>query len=212
MKKRFQTFFAITFSLAIFAAISVLGACTARERSAANAEGTAVTAGTEGMEDADMAQIFAAAGMNLLSRPISARSFSLEVVRPLSAAGGDTLSLSDLRGDVVLLYFWATWCSVCREGMPFIESLHSRFKDDGLKIIGVNVRESAEAVNAFMRENGFTFPSVLDGDGRLGTAYGVQAIPTNFLIDREGKIIARLVGRINSNNPNVYAAFEELLR
>ena len=106
---------------------------------------------------------------------------------------GRTVSLEGLRGQVVLLNFWATWCLPCREEMPLLEKLHRELGPNGLVVLGVNYRESAAAVRAFLKAHGLTFPVVLD-DGEAAKRYAVYAIPVTFLIDRQGKVAARVVG------------------
>ena len=150
-------------------------------------------------------QAFADAGLRLLSQTVSSRDFSLPLV------SGEPQSLSALKGKVVFLNFWATWCGPCRDEMPSMEVLYKRFKDEGLEILAVNCQENQEDVLAFMSNYGLTCPALLDEDGRVNGAYGIQAIPTTFLIDREGRIILRLVGSINWDTEKIHAAIESLL-
>jgi peroxiredoxin len=93
-----------------------------------------------------------------------------------------------------------------------MESLYNRYRDEGLEIVAVNIRESREQVQTFMVDYGLSFPALLDTDGRVSIGYGVQAIPSSFIIAREGQITARLVGSIDWAPPEVRAAFESLLR
>ena len=150
-------------------------------------------------------QAFADAGLRLLSQTVSSREFSLPLV------SGEPQSLSALKGKVVFLNFWATWCGPCRDEMPSMEVLYNRFKDEGLEILAVNCQESQEDVIAFMQNYELTFPALLDEDGRVNGTYGIQAIPTTFLIDRDGRIILRLVGSINWDTEKIHAAIESLL-
>ncbi len=108
--------------------------------------------------------------------------------------GGDTLRLRDLRGKVVLLNFWATWCVPCRAEMPDIERLSREFAGRGLVVVAVNLQEGRRAVRRFVDELHLTFPVVLDGDGKMAAAYGVRPIPTTFLIDQNGFILGRSFG------------------
>ena len=159
-------------------------------------------------------QAFADAGLRLLSQTVSIRDFSLPMVSSASAAKTQPVelqSLSALKGKVVFLNFWATWCGPCRDEMPSMEILYKRFKDKGLEILAVNCQENQEDVLAFMANYGLTFPALLDEDGRVSGAYGIQAIPTTFLINRDGRIILRLVGSINWDTEKIHAAIESLL-
>ena len=186
------------FSFTVFFAVFfLLCSCSARAQDAA---------------PPDMAKVFADAGLRLLSQKVSPRDFSLPVLYPATGKMGDALSLGDLKGKVVFLNFWATWCGPCRTEMPSMEALYNRYKERGLEILAVNCREEQGQVLAFMKDNGFSFPAPLDIDGRVSTAYGIQAIPTSFLIDREGKIIARIVGSIDWDTPKIHAVMEYLLK
>ena len=157
----------------------------------------------------DMTKAFADAGVPLLKETVSIRDFSLPLAEPLSPGG--TQSLSALKGRVVFLNFWATWCGPCRSEMPSMESLHNRYSERGLEILAVNSGENTPEVLAFMKDNKLSFPTVLDMDGKVTMTYGVQAIPTSFIINREGRIIARKVGSIDWDSPKVRAALEILL-
>ena len=152
-----------------------------------------------------VARAFAEAGLPLLSRKVSPRDFSLPTL------AGETQSLAALKGKVVFLNFWATWCGPCRDEMPSMEALYMRFREKGLEIIAVNSGERQPDVLAFMQSNRLSFPALLDEDGRVSGDYGIRAIPTSFLIDREGMIILRKVGSIDWDTPAIHAAMEALL-
>jgi peroxiredoxin len=147
----------------------------------------------------------ATAGLRLLSQPVSARDFSLSTIN------GETITLSELEGKIVFLYFWTTWCGVCRDGMPSLEALHNRYVDTDFKIFAVNVMEGHSTVSDFMDENEFSFTVLLDENGRVSDNYGVQALPTSFIIDRNGMIAIRLLGGTDWDAPNVHNTLESLL-
>jgi len=107
---------------------------------------------------------------------------------------GQTVSLAGLRGKVVLLNFWATWCQECRPEMPLFERLHREFTVQGLSVIGINAREGTVAIRGYAKELGLTFPLVLDPKGGINAAYGVIGLPTTFLIARDGRAVALAVG------------------
>ena len=109
-------------------------------------------------------------------------------------ADGKTVSLSALRGKVVLLNFWATWCQECRPEMPMFEQLHREFAAQGLGVVGINAREGIAAIHSYAKELGLTFPLVLDPRGEINAAYGVIGLPTTFLIGRDGRAVALGVG------------------
>jgi peroxiredoxin len=151
-------------------------------------------------------QAFNRAGLPLLREKAPVTDFSLKLV------DGRTVTLDALKGKVVFLNFWATWCPPCREEMPSMEILYRRFRDQGLELIAVDIMESSKAVSAFLSDNDLSFPAALDANGRVSNRYGIQAIPATFIIDRDGKIILYTVGGRNWNTPAIIAAFEELLK
>lgn len=109
-------------------------------------------------------------------------------------ADGHTVSLAGLRGRVVLLNFWATWCLECRPEMPLFERLHRDFEAQGLAVLGINAREGTAAIRGYAKELGLTFPLVQDSRGEIYTSYGVIGLPTTFLIGRNGQAVALAVG------------------
>ncbi|HML21057.1 MAG TPA: cytochrome c biogenesis protein CcdA [Aggregatilinea sp.] len=117
---------------------------------------------------------------------------------------GDTVSLSDYRGKVVLLNFWATWCGPCRAEFPYFQSLYALHEPDFV-VLGVDYQESADTITDFTDDLGITFPLLLDEDGAInGDVYGarIQGYPTSFLIDQNGVIVAYYVGEMNMTQLN----------
>ena len=112
----------------------------------------------------------------------------------LESLDGEHLTLSGLRGQVVVLNFWATWCPPCRSEMPAIEQVYRTHRDQGLTVIAVNVQEAQEQTQAFVEEMGLTFPVLADRDGSVSTRYRVTSLPTTFIIDRAGVIREVAVG------------------
>jgi cytochrome c biogenesis protein CcmG/thiol:disulfide interchange protein DsbE len=109
-------------------------------------------------------------------------------------ADGQILSLGKLRGRVVLLTFWATWCVPCRDEMPALEQLHREFGAKGLTVLGINVREEGSAIRSYAQELGLTFPLALDPEGKTQILYGVVGLPNSFLVGRDGRAVARAIG------------------
>ncbi|MFQ5945374.1 MAG: peroxiredoxin family protein [Anaerolineae bacterium] len=124
---------------------------------------------------------------------------------------GQKVSLSGLRGRVILLSFWATWCPPCRQEMPLFEQLHRDFGKEGLTVLGVNVREDVSAIRSYARELDLTFPLVLDPTGAIGALYGVIGLPSTFLIARDGRAVARAVGPRDWGNAQARQLFHALL-
>jgi peroxiredoxin len=109
---------------------------------------------------------------------------------------GQTWSLDKVKGKVVLLRFWADWCPYCRYEMPVIDKYYRKLNKEGFLVLAVNVKQSAEVALAFTAQLDITFPILVDPDGKMARRYGVYAIPTNFLIDREGVIREILIGEV----------------
>lgn len=114
------------------------------------------------------------------------------------ALGGDSVSLAGLRGKVVLLNVWATWCHPCRDEIPQLEALHQQYAKDGLVVAGVSVDNGGmdEGIREFMREFKITYAVWLDPDERVSTQFLTIGVPETFLIDRAGVIRWRKIGAI----------------
>ena len=119
--------------------------------------------------------------------------------------------LSDFKGKVVFLNFWATWCPPCRAEMPSMQVLYDRLKDRGLEILAVDLREGPDLVKSFMEEHDLDFPVLLDRSGRVGGMYGVRSIPTTYVVDRDGIILAGRIGGKEWDSEEDIAFFERLL-
>lgn len=115
------------------------------------------------------------------------------------ARGEGSVTLSDYRGSVVLVNFWATWCPPCREEIPAFIKVRDSLHAQGFEIIGVSLDEGgAPVVVPFAQEFGITYPLAI-GDQRVTRSYGgIRGIPTSFLVDREGKIVQKYIGPIDA--------------
>ena len=116
----------------------------------------------------------------------------------LTNIAGQQVSLSQYRGKIVVLNFWATWCPPCREEMPSMEALYQKYKDQGLVMLAVNVDENGEsAVKKFLMKTPYSFPILLDSENVAQNIYGVFRFPESFIIDREGVIVEKIIGGRN---------------
>lgn len=116
-----------------------------------------------------------------------------DVLLPILQGGEE--SLNRHRGKVVLLHFWATWCVSCRKELPSIQRLWSEYADKDLLLLGINVdRGNRQGVASFVREMGLDFPTLLDASGKVRNAYEIFALPTTYIIGRDGKIVGRIIG------------------
>ncbi|MFP4114022.1 MAG: TlpA family protein disulfide reductase [Spirochaetota bacterium] len=156
------------------------------------------------MDDAT-AQTLARMGMMPLERKVPSEDFELALL------GGGRTSLAEHEGKVVFLNFWATWCSPCREEMPSMQLLYDELAEEGLELLAVNVLESADTADAFIAEQGFTYPVLLDTNGRVMMRYGIRAYPTTYLIDRDGYVIGTRPGYHDWSTEEVVAAMRTLL-
>jgi peroxiredoxin len=100
-----------------------------------------------------------------------------------------------LRGQVVLLDFWATWCPPCVRSLPHLEALHRRYADQGFQVIGMNQEPGQRSrVRRFLEARNIGFPSVVDEAGAIAARYGVHTFPTSYLLDRDGRVITSYRG------------------
>ena len=111
---------------------------------------------------------------------------------------GNTVRLSDYRGQPVVLNAWATWCGPCRLEMPDLEKFYQEYREQGVVVLAVNMGESKDTVATFIKDNKYTFPVLLDETtAAVGRPYRISGIPATFFIDRQGKIASIQVGAMN---------------
>ncbi|MDR2072345.1 MAG: TlpA family protein disulfide reductase [Spirochaetaceae bacterium] len=154
----------------------------------------------------EVERAFAEANLPVVRQRILPPDFSLPLL------GGGNISLSALKGKVVLLNFWATWCPPCRTEMPSMETLYRRFKNRNFEILAVDCAERTPDVQRFVRSNNYSFPVALDSSGEISSLYGITGLPTTYILDRDGRIIHRVVGSLDWNNRKIIAAIEVLLK
>lgn len=122
---------------------------------------------------------------------------------------GRTVSLESLRGSVVLMDFWATWCGPCKAAMPSLQEFHTTYSERGLKVIGINAWERGDPVK-YKKDQGYTYTLLLNGDP-VARAYGVSGIPAFFLIDRDGNLAWRASGWGPGSKDRMKKAIEDAL-
>lgn len=146
-----------------------------------------------------------AAGLQPLRAGIKIVDFELADLR------GVKRKLSGYAGSVVLLNFWATWCGPCRAEMPSMQRLQDSLGAKGLRIVAVDLAEGADLAAPFVRELRLTFDVLLDLSGAVGGEYGVRALPTTYLIDRSGTVLAGKAGAQEWDTPEVKRFLERVL-
>jgi peroxiredoxin len=125
---------------------------------------------------------------------------------------GQTVRLSALRGKVVLLNLWTTWCPPCRDEMPSMERLHQQLRGRDFQLLAVSQDEDGRrVVEPFVRDMKLSFPVLVDPEHQVGERYGVWGYPETFLIDREGRIVERVIGPRDWSSPESVAQIERLL-
>ena len=150
-----------------------------------------------GARAAAVSDPFEALGVVRLPRPTEPRDFSVPTL------DGGRVRLADFRGKAVLLNFWATWCPPCVTELPALERLHQRHLAQGFSVLAVSLDTvGVAAVAAFVRERGLTFPVGLDPAWDVARAYGVRALPTTALLDRQGRTVGTAVGPREWDGPD----------
>lgn len=162
-----------------------------------------------------------ALGFVVWSRRPSHQPLDVGMDAPAFAArtlAGDTASLADYRGQVVLLNVWATWCRPCVKEMPALQALYDKLSGDGFSVVAVSVDNLAlsfgdplEAVRGFVKEHGITFPILLDPEYRIESTYQIAGLPMSYLLDREGTIRGKYLGPRGWDEPEFEAKIRKLL-
>lgn len=142
-----------------------------------------------------------------LATPVAAPDFTLEDM------DGESHSLGDYRGKVVMVNFWATWCPPCRRELPSMEALYQDFRDEPFTVLAINQWESPDHVFAYMGQLEVFpgFPILFDRDSVVSQTFSVKGLPTTVLVDKRGRVVYRAVGGRDFNHPEVRAIIRKLL-
>jgi len=172
--------------------IFTLTACNPKAATAAPAAPSSPETKTEVVStpapSTGMAAELAAFGFHVFPQPVDLPVFSVP------ALTGAALNTAELTGTITMLNFWATWCPPCKREMPSIERLGALMKGTDFRIVAISTGEKPKTVEDFIKQNKYTFPIYLDENGSLGASFASQGIPTTYLLDKNGKIIAGIVG------------------
>ena len=158
-----------------------------------------------GAQDQELERLFSNIGILKIAQ------LSQPVEIQLKDVFGNTVSLSDFRGNVVFLNFWATWCPPCVIEMPSMQKLHRRFKDKNFVMVAINSQETDARVKSFFDKFKLSFTALLDSSGEVGTWFDVNAFPTTFVLDKEGRIVGRALGPREWDSQASVALFDYLI-
>lgn len=106
----------------------------------------------------------------------------------LKSSQGQNLRLSEFKGNVVLINFWATWCTPCRKELPMLDELYIRYQRAGFALLGINIDVDAAKPKAMIAQLNFSFPSLFDSENKVSQLYSIDAMPTTLLLDRQGRL------------------------
>lgn len=150
--------------------------------------------------------VFEALQIVRFDEPVEAVDFSLPLI------GGEQAKLSDYKGNVVLLNFWATWCPYCRAERESLQNVYEKYKDKGFVVLSISIdRTGPETVKTFLDQHGLTFPNLHDQNSKVASGYAVRGVPTTYFIDMTGKIIGGVIGPRMWDSKEVQDLVEYLL-
>ncbi|MCL5022496.1 MAG: TlpA family protein disulfide reductase [Nitrospirae bacterium] len=131
----------------------------------------------------------------------------------VSDVTGKPLSLSDLKGSVVFVNFWATWCDPCREEMPSLQKLYNRFRDQkGFRMVTILYRDDYGKAAEYLKKNGFDFPVFVDNRRTTARSYGVTGVPETYIVDKNGVLKDKVIGPADWMSAQAMAQIAELLK
>jgi thiol-disulfide isomerase/thioredoxin len=134
-------------------------------------------------------------------------------VSVVSLSNGTPLKLSDLKGKVVLLNFWATWCPPCREEIPSMMKLNSLMSGKPFQMVAVSIDEGGKpAIESFFKETGFLLPTYIDESGASAKSYGITGVPESFIIDKQGLLVKKIIGGFAWDSPEAVSFLEGLMK
>ena len=118
---------------------------------------------------------------------------------------GESLKLSDLRGSIVMIDFWSSWCPPCRSEAPILAEAYERWSELGVEFVGIAIWDNEEDVADFLTRHGINYPNAIDDDGSIAVEFGVRGIPEKFFVNPDGEIVRKI------NGPNTGQSLDEVL-
>ena len=185
LKRLLRAFFSSIILVVLFTGAGCRIGAGRKETKGGEAVGAVKDATAEAAGDRDL---YSPLSMAKPSKEIAAFEFTA------NSLDGKSVKLSDFRGKVVFLNFWATWCGPCKSEVGDIDRLGKLLKGEAFAVVAVDIREDEQTIRSFMKRERIDFPVYLDPDGQIAGRYGVNGIPTTFIIDPDGKIVGRAIG------------------
>jgi peroxiredoxin len=203
-------FFAFTF--VVFSACTPKPAQAQTASTAPSTEGVATQADASSLALADPASpaldtnlaALEKLGFHIFPKPVALPEFSVP------SLSGTTLKSTDLTGTVTVMNFWATWCPPCNREMPSIQRLFDQMKGTAFRIVAISTGEAKQTVTDFLKKNSYNYPMFLDENRSLGAAFASQGIPTTYILDKSGKIVAGIVGSREYDEPALVAVLKDM--
>lgn len=158
-----------------------------------------------GIGEAGISDPYVAAGLQRVTADTAAPAFNIKTV------DGRLVNSNSLRGKVVLINFWATWCGPCKEEMPTLQRLKQIFGPDEFELVAITTDQQRAAIQAFVKELGLEFPILLDETKDISSAFGVRGLPTTVVIDQQGRLRGRAVGPRVWDSPDAVALIKSLM-
>ncbi len=147
------------------------------------------------------------------SSSVAAEKSPAPEVSVVSIANGSTLKLSDLKGKVVLLNFWATWCPPCREEIPSMMKLNSFMTGKPFQMVAISIDEGGKTtIDSFFKETGLFLPTYLDASSASSKSYGITGVPESFIIDKQGVLVKKIIGGFAWDSPEAVSFIEGLMK
>lgn len=200
----------LVFSLFVFG-------CSAKQtQSAASAStpesGTRQTAAASGVQvsTAQQSHTDSVSSLSSLGFYVYDTPIDLPISSSIPALAGDSIKVGAFTGKISLLNFWATWCPPCRAEMPSIERLHKQMSGTKFQIIAVNSGERRSQVASFIEKNKYTFPIYLDESNELSSIFAARGLPSTYLVNKEGKVIAARIGAMEYDQAELIKVLKEL--
>jgi peroxiredoxin len=212
---------AVVIAFALVIAAAVVGFLTVERQQAA---GVSASAGSDSVPAANPAPAAGPAARPRAGKvlPLAAAMKELDLIRParpklaedftIATHGGGKVRLTEQRGKVVMINFWATWCPPCLEEMPAMERLYRQHRDAGFTLLAVSVDADPKKVAPFVTEHRLTFSIGLDPRMELANAYGVRALPSSFIVARDGNLAALAIGPRHWDNDAAHSLVEGMVR